>query len=1080
MKHLKNTYSLMKVKEFLRLFLNLKISVLIFLIAALHVTANGYGSTVDPDYQAPQRQVKGTIRDADTGEPMPGVNIIVEGTTTGATSDVNGSYTIEASPDQTLTFTFIGYLPQSIAVRNQEVINVNLAQDVSILDEVVVVGYSTQQRLDISGSISIVDVAKATVGPSQQIGKQLQGRAAGVTIISTGQPGAAPVVRVRGVNTFGDNNPLYIVDGVPTQDVNTLNPTDIESIQVLKDAAAASIYGSRASNGVIIITTKRGKTGVKVEYNFTGGFTVPKTNNVWDMLNPQEMAELKWMAIRNGGGNPSPDPMYGSGSTPRLPDYIRPRGKMFGEVNEDDYYLIPEYTGGSAQLSTFNQIVRANKEGTDWYKEIHRNAYTLNHNLSVSGGGESGKFYISFNNLDQEGAVIYTYNKRTTFRANTLFNVNKNFRIGENLTGLTNVNPTIDNSQTSAIGMSFTQQPIIPVYDIAGNFAGPAGIGSGNNPVAQQVRTRNNRSDNYRVFGNAFAELDFLKSFTIRTSFGTDISTINSRTFEYPEYENAENNVSSTHSRSASFNKNFIWTNILTFKKTFAKVHALNLLIGSELVENYSESLGGSTQDYFSFNPDYVNLTTGAGTKTNFSSASGNSLVSYFGRLDYVFNDKYILGATLRQDGSSRFIGDSRWGLFPAASVAWRISKENFMQDIDWLSDLKIRGSYGILGNQLGVSTDNPFTTFSGNTGNSYYAIDGSNNSTQLGFRQARVGNPNAKWEKNINGTLGVDAYLFKYKLGIMVEYYWKNTKDLLYNVTLPATMGMASAPYVNVAQVRNKGIDASVESRGNIIGDLSYEATLTFTAYRNEIVYIADNVTYFGGSTNYNTLGHPMNSFYGYKIQGYWQSDEEINQANTEAGGTYQADMKVGRYRYTDINGDKKITPDDRSILGDPHPDFTYGLNLALRYKNFDLNAFFYGSQGHQIYASYLRYLEFYSFLEGGKSYDCLYNSWTPENRNAKLPIQENLSSFSTTDFNNDYLVQNGSFLKLKDLTIGYNLPESMVQKIKASNLRLSLQASNLLTFTKYGGRDPEIFGSDEATYINHPIYLLGINVSF
>jgi TonB-dependent starch-binding outer membrane protein SusC len=1097
MKKQHNTCSLGKIKELQRLFSEFKISLFIFLLTAFNLSAAraalpgdsglpdiyiNRGSFAELSQDAsPQRQVRGQIKDASNGEAMPGVNIRIEGTSLGTASDVIGGFTIEVpGPDAVLIFSFVGYNQQSITVGNQEVINVELLPDVSILNEVVVVGYNSQQRLDISGSISVVDVSKATVGPSQQIGKQLQGRAAGVTIFTTGQPGAAPTIRIRGVNTFGDNNPLYIVDGIPTQDVNTLNPSDIESIQILKDAAAASIYGSRASNGVIIITTKKGKTGVRVEYNVIGGYTVPDVDNVFNILNPIEMAKLKWMAIENGGGNPRPDPLYGNGAEPRLPDYIRPLGAMAGEVDENDYYLLPEYTGGASQLSTFNQITRANKEGTDWYKEIHRNAYSLNNNLSISGGGETGKFFISFNNLDQQGAVIETYNKRTTFRVNTLFNVSDKFRIGENLTGLSNVNPTISSSQTSAIGYSFTQQPIIPVYDIAGNFAGPAGIGSGSNPVAVQLRSRNNRTDNYRMFGNAFAELDFLNYFTVRTSIGGDFSASDTRDFVYPTYERAENIVSSTHSRSSAFNKNYIWTNTLIFKKVFADLHSVNLLLGSEIYKSQGESLGGSTQDYFSFNPDYVNLTTGSGIKTNYSSSYANSLASFFGRLDYVFNSKYILGVTLRRDGSSRFIGENRWGWFPAASAAWRISKENFMQGLPWLSDLKIRGSYGILGNQLGISTDNPYTTFSGNTGNSYYAIDGSNNAIQLGFRQARVGNPDAKWEKNINGTIGIDAYLFDYKLGIMVEYYWKDTKDLLYNVTLPGTMGMASAPYMNVAHVKNRGFDASVENSGTIIGDLKYEATLTFTAYKNEIAYIADNIDYFGGSTDYNALGYPMNSFYGYKIQGFWQSDEEIAAANALTGKTYQTDMKVGRYRFVDVNNDSQITAADRTILGDPHPDFTYGLNLTLTYRNFDLNTFFYGSQGNEIYASYLRYLDFYTFLEGGKSYNCLYNSWTPENRNAKLPIQENVTSFSTTGFDNDYLVKKGSFLKLKDLTLGYTLPERVTSSIRASSLRAFIQASNILTLTNYEGRDPEVFGSDEATYINHPMYQLGINVAF
>ncbi|KPK86941.1 MAG: hypothetical protein AMS27_04025, partial [Bacteroides sp. SM23_62_1] len=539
------------MKNYLRLCLSfkrtlnaIKISILLILVAAFHISAAVF----------PQQQVvTGYVTDSETGEPIPGVNILVEGTTRGAVTDLDGNYTIDIDQmDQVLIFSYVGYVSQSITVGNQTVINVRLTPDIAALEEVIVVGYGTQRRKDISGSISIVDVERATAESSQQIGKQLQGRAAGVTVISTGQPGEEPRIRIRGINTFGNNDPLYIVDGVPTQDVNNLTPSDIESMQVLKDASAASIYGSRASNGIIIITTKKGRGGVRVDYNVSAGYTIPKEDNVWDVLSPLDMAKLKWMALENSGVDPRPDPLYGDGAEPRLPDYIRPLGAMTGEVDENDYYVNPEYTGGVDELNTFYQITRANKEGTDWYAEIVRPALTLNNTLSVSGGSEAGSYYLSFNHLDQQGTVIETYNKRTTFRVNTVFNISKNLRIGQNLTGVTNVNPTIDHSQTSAVGQSFTQQPIIPVYDIGGNWAGPAGICSGFNPVALQKRSTDNISRRYRLFGNAFAELTFLKDFTLRTSIGEDLTASKNRVFVFPTYEEAENNVISSLTQSTT------------------------------------------------------------------------------------------------------------------------------------------------------------------------------------------------------------------------------------------------------------------------------------------------------------------------------------------------------------------------------------------------------------------------------------------------------------------------------------------------------------------------------------------------
>lgn len=1028
----------------------------------------------------PAHQVSGTVRSAEDGHPLPGVNVAVKGTMIGTATDVDGRYSLEApNPTDTLVFSFVGYITQEIAINGQSTINVELREEVAGLEEVIVVGYSTQQRGDISGSVAIIDIDRATIGSSQQLDKQLQGRAPGVTVVSSGQPGEQPTVRIRGLSTFGNNDPLYIVDGVPTQNVNNLSPSDIESMQVLKDAAAASIYGSRASNGVIVVTTKRGRGRVQVQYNATAGYELPRTGNVWNVLTPLEMAKLKWMAIENSGGNPRPDPLYGDGPEPRLPDYILPQGAMEGEVDESEYFLVPEYTGGAAQLATFNQITRANKEGTNWYSEIVRPAFSTNHSLSASGGGEQGNYFLSFNYLQQEGTVIETDHNRYTFRVNTLFNAARNFRIGENFTFASTERSNISSDQTSAIGQSFTQQPIIPVYDIAGNFAGPKGIGSGYNPVAVQKRSRNDRTRDNRMFGSAFAELDLLGSITLRTSLGTDIASRESRDFNYPEYERAENITQSSFQTSSNFSYNWTWTNTAIYNGEFGN-HDLDLLIGSEAFKSTGTSLGGSAVGYFSFDPNYVNLNTGEGDRSNFSSDFENALLSFFGRLDYNYNSKYILSATLRRDGSSRFTGKYRWGMFPAFSAGWRVSQEPFMRGVTWLDDLRIRGSYGVVGNQLNVSSDNPYTLFVGNLANSYYAIDGSNSGVQLGFRQGRIGNPDARWERNINGNIGFDAMLFGGRVEAMAEYYWKDVDDLLYNVTLPGTMGMASVPAINVGHIKNRGVDASLGYNGSLGTDLQYDATLTFSAYRNKIVKIADGIDFFGGSQNRNEVGHPMNSFYGYRVAGFWQSQEEIDEANASAGGTYQPDAGVGRWRFVDVNGDGVITPDDRDFLGDPHPDFTYGLDLGLNYKNLDFNVFLYGSQGHDIWAFWTKFLDFYPFLEGAKSKDALYNSWRPDNRNAKLPIQENVASDATSNADTDYYVRDGSYLRVKEVVIGYTLPRNMLQRVGANRLRIYAQISNPFTFTGYNGLDPEVYGTDTATYAHYRQFQLGIDLSF
>ncbi|MDR9410579.1 MAG: SusC/RagA family TonB-linked outer membrane protein, partial [Balneolaceae bacterium] len=828
--------------------------------------------------------VSGVVTEAGTGATLPGVNITIPGTSTGTTTNIDGEYEINASsPSDSLRFSYIGYEEQIIPIDNRNVINVTMELTVFSGSELVVVGYSAQERQNISGSVSSVDVESLNRGTSGDVSKQIQGRVSGVSVISSGQPGENPEIRIRGINTFGNNSPLYVVDGVPTQDIATLNPNDIESMQVLKDASSASIYGARAANGVVIISTKRGSGDVQVSYNGYLGSNVPETDNPWDILSPQEMAELKWNAIRNSGGNPAPDPQYGNGSNPVLPDYIRPSGAMEGEVDEDQYFVNPNYTDGSA-LNDFNQIVRANKQGTDWYDEIFSPARIMNHDLTVSGGNDNGNYLVSFNYFDEQGTLNRTYNKKSTIRVNTQFNITDNIRIGENISYTLSESPQVNAlSEGSAIGMSYRQQPIVPVYDIAGNYAGSAGqqLGQAVNPVAQLERTRNNKARNNRLFGNAYVELDFIDDrLTFRSSFGGSITSGQSKSFTFPTYENAENNFVNAFNASAYEGYNYTWSNTLTYTDIINDVHSFEILLGTEAYKNFGQQVGGSTQGYFSFNPDFTNLNTGSGNQTNFSSEYEDGILSYFGRADYIFDNRYIVSATLRRDGSSRF-DRHQWGMFPAGSIAWRVTQEEFMQNISWLSDLRLRAGYGVMGNQLNVDPNNAYSLYVGDTGSSYYPINGSNNSVQEGFEQARIGNPDARWEKNISGNVGFDATLFNDNLSITAEYYWKDVQDLLFNPSLVGTAGTATPPFVNVANMENRGVDATVSTYGDFGNqDFSYQVSLNFTSYRNKITNISEISDFFttdsrrfGSDIIRNEVGHPISSFYGYQIEGFFNS---------------------------------------------------------------------------------------------------------------------------------------------------------------------------------------------------------------
>lgn len=1035
-----------------------------------------------------QKSVTGKVTDY-TGEGLPGVSVVVKGTIQGAITNPDGAYIINNVPSNaTLVFSFVGMRTQEVAVGNQTSINIKMEEETLGIEEVVAVGYSTQNRRDITGSISILNMENYASNASSQIGSRLQGRVSGVSVVTSGSPGAAPDIRIRGINTFGDNAPLYVVDGVPTTNINNFNPDDVESMQVLKDASAASIYGARAANGVIIITTRKGKKGaMTVNYRTYSGYEVPMSGNVWNVLNPMGQAELRWLAFKNSGLNPRPDALYGNGETPRLPDYIAPAGAMEGSVDHSKYNLNPEYVGGANELNSFVRIIRANHEGTNWWDEIMRNAFNTNHDFSVSNGTELGNYLFSVNYRFQEGTQYETLHERITFRANSQFNVKNNIRIGENLTF-----SKWNRMDGNAIGDTRTAQPIIPVHDINGNLAGNYGtsLGGAANPTASAYRRRNNTNENYRVFGNTFAEIDFLKYFKARVNLGVDLNFGRGTVINYPGYESAEPNSTHGYSELSDWGSSYTLTNIVSYLQHF-KDHRVEALIGTEAHENKNGGISGSGGNYFSLLPDYLTLGTAGGQISNASWRGKTSLLSFFTKVDYSYENKYIFSATIRHDGSSKLL-ENRWGTFPAASLGWRISSESFMKEIDWITDLRFRVGFGIMGNERNIAADNAYSTYEQSFFDATYATDGIQN--QPGFRQARIGNPYAVWEKNSIANIGIDATIFKDRLEFSVEYYDKSVDDLLFNPERVASQGTAAAPYVNVASMSNTGIDASLSSFIKMGKDARLNATLTFTSYSNKIDKVSNISDYFSQtSLRFNTdlvrnqVGHPVSSFYGYKIIGFWNSLEEIAEANSKAAkGVYQQGIGLGRFRYADITGDNIITPDDRTFIGNPNPDFTTGLDLRMSFRNFDISAFFYASVGNDIWNQNRWWLDMYQSFAGAKSKTALYDSWRPDNQNAKAPIQELSSNISTSSAPNSYCVEDGSFLKLKSFVLGYNLPQNFIRKIGLSHIKVYAQAENLFTITRYSGLDPEIpgggtsFGIDDGFYLAQRKYLLGLELSF
>ncbi|MCE6991074.1 TonB-dependent receptor [Dyadobacter sp. CY323] len=1028
------------------------------------------------------RDVKGVVLDSLSQTPLPGVSVVLKGTTSvGTTTDANGAYSL-ALPGEagTLVFSFVGYQSQEILIGNKTAVHVSLRTDTQSLNEIVVTGYSSQRKQDITGSVSVVDMKALKSVPAGSAVQALQGQAAGVNVISSGVPGASSNVFIRGVTSFGNTQPLVIVDGIQA-DLNNISAGEIESVQVLKDAGAAAIYGVRGANGVIVVTTKKGKSGQPtVTYDGYYGIQRPLSGNPFNLLNSEDFMKVANIATPNNA-------LFRNG----MPDYLYAGPGVSGAAKEGDpavdpsrYFLDP--------INTANNylIQKVNKTGTDWFHELFKPALMTNHNLAVSGGNEKASYLFSLGYIHQKGTLIETYLKRYSARINTEYRVNKRIRIGENVNIFYVDNPGFGNqSEFGTLSAVYKMMPIVPVYDIRGNyggtFAGPD-LGSNQNPVAQQRRTVNNRNSSWNIVGNAYAEVEILKNLTARSSIGANINNPYSQNFNFTQYDNKQGNSSpNSYSESASYNNTITWTNTLGYNNQLGK-HNLQVLLGSESIKSMGRSVGGASQKFFSTEFDYLILGNGTSGVTNFSNAYQNSLFSIFSRVDYSFQDKYLIGATVRRDGSSRFGSEKRFGVFPSVSLGWRLSGEEFMKSLNWLNDLKVRASYGVLGSQNNVSPENAYTLFGGGYGDAYYDITGSSNSVKQGFIQTRIGNPNAGWEENIVSNIGIDATILNNSLDFSFEYYKKSIKGLLFTQPLPATVGGAAAPVVNIGDIQNKGFDIALTYRGRVGNDLQYSVGTNITAYKNLVMDIPspgyfDGVSQQGmGTLVRNKQGEAVSSFFGYDVISLFNSDKEVAEAPAQTGAA------PGRFRYRDVNGDGAITPDDRTMLGSPNPDFTYGLNLGLNYKGFDFSAIFYGSQGNEIVNTIRSYTHFYAGYIGNKS-NVLLNAWTPENTNTTVPKIETGATLSTSGALNSYFVENGSYLRLRSLILGYTLKPGILQKIKVSKLRVYAQAANLFTITKYTGLDPELGGSSSSfgvDYGNYPNnqqnFLLGLNLSF
>lgn len=1062
-----------------------------------------------------QRTISGTVFD-DNDEPLIGASILVKGTSSGTVTDIDGNFSLEVADNaNTLVVSYTGYEAIEVTLTASNTYDILLTEGIA-MEEVVVTGYSVDQRRKTPGSVSTIKSEDLKAVPSGNVEQQLQGRVPGVTVVTNGQPGTTSQVRVRGFGALGGNEPLYIVDGVPVGSTDFLSPDDIESTTVLKDATAASIYGARAAGGVIVYTTKKGsrKKGLRVTYDGIFGVTTPGEG--LGKLNPQEQAEWTWNAIRNAaeqiGETPNfGHPQYGSGSSPTLPDFllVGSEAGVSGSVNLDEQ---AKFYNVDPELGPIYQVIRANKEGqgTDWYDAITRNALLQRHGLGISGGSESSRYYLGLGYQGQEGIVQGQRLDRYSLRLNSEFDLLPSLRIGENIQvtyrsarGLQGGGGGAGSADDeNIINQAYRMSPIIPIFDEFGGYGGTAAPGFNNprNPVATIDGQANNRPFSTEAFGNMYLEFEPVNDLVFRTSFGGRYSNFNNYFFTRRQYENSENNSSFGYSQFSTWSTEWVWTNTANYKKTFG-LSTVDVILGQEALNFGSfRNMNGSGINPFSQNPDFVSLSTINSPVLNGNHSNGVNFASYFGRLNYEFNDKYIVSAVVRRDGSSRFGSENRYGVFPAFSAAWRLSSEPFMSGVSFIDDLKIRGGYGIMGNSNNVDPNNQFSLFSTSLGSSSYDINGTNGSAAQGFFRNRIGNPLAQWERAITSNIGIDALLFSGKLDVGVEVWRKDTEDLLFQLPVTVQTGQfASAPSVNVGQMRNQGVDFVLTYKDQS-GDFGYEVTLNGGFLDNEIVSLAPDVTdlpnrsssYRGITPILNRVGQPLSNFFGFEVVGLFANQAAVDAAPTQEGAA------PGRFQFADLNGfdengeltgvpDGQIDLADRTDLGSPIPDFTGGLTAKFNYKNFDVQIYTFASIGNEIYNVSKLFTDFYPLFPGAAIGDRVKESWTPQNLDAEIPIFENVSNFSTNTQSNSFYVEDGSYFRIQNITLGYEIPTSIVNGWNMSKVRIFASVNNALTITGYEGLDPSVGGLADTNFGidvgNFPItrsWTFGLNLGF
>lgn len=973
---------------------------------------------------AQQITVQGVVKDQ-TGETVIGASVMEKGTTNGTITGIDGDFSLNMSPNGTLVVSFVGYKTQEVQVKGQKQLQVVLSEDAEMLDEVVVIGYGTMKKSDLTGAVSSIGNKDIKDSPVSNLGQAIQGKISGVQIVDASKPGDNVSIKIRGLGSINNCDPLVVIDGVPTDlGLSSLNMADVERLDVLKDASATAIYGSRGANGVVMITTKRGTEG-KGKLAVSANYSFQNATNVPSLLNAAQYAELSNDMMVNSGRNPNPE------------------------------WANPSELGA----------------GTDWMDELLRTGVMQNYTVSYSGGNEKSHYYVSGGFLDQSGIVKSVNYRRFTFQSNSDAQVLKWLKFSNNIT----FSADTKKSGSYNIGDALKALPIYPVKNEDGSWSGPDGnsewYGSTRNPIGP-TELNKSQTDGYNFLANLTAELTFTKWLKFKSTFGYDAKFWFIDNFT-PKY-NWKPTPTEETSRYKSDNKSFtyLWDNYFLFDHTFSEKHRVGLMAGMSAQWNTNDYLNAQ-KNVFMFD-NVHEMDNGEEMYAIGGNETEWALLSYMARVNYSYEDRYLLTATIRRDGSSRFGKKHRWGTFPSVSVAWRASQEKWFPKNDYINDLKVRAGYGVTGSQASVGNYSYLASY--NTSVYPFGISSGN---QTALVSSTLANPYIHWEEVAQTNIGFDASLFNSRVMFSFDAYLKETRDMLVKASIPITSGFedTTTTYTNAGKVRNQGIEMSLHTI-NLTGELGWETNLTATYNKNKIKDLNSDVPYYINQINnsYVTMlakDYPINVFYGYVTDGIFQNQSEVNTHAVQPGA------EPGDIRFRDLNNDGVINDSDRTVIGNPNPSWLFSMNNSLSYKGFELSVFLQGIAGNKIYNA--NNIDNTGMAAAYNQTTDVLKRWQGEGTSNSMPR----AVFGDPNQNtrvSDRFVENGSYLRLKNITLSYTFPKQWLQKAQIENARLSLSCENVATITGYSGFDPEvgINGIDQNRYPISRTFSLGLNFNF